>query len=568
MTNERKQYLFCSYENDVTGEVLPTLNRSSLQEFGIRDEEKISRIVALLGLFNKPSTSISQSVKRYHKVFNDPVHGHIEVHPLCIKIIDTPQFQRLRNIKQLGGCYFVFPGAAHNRFEHSIGTSYLAGKLVKSLQKRQQELDIKEKDVLSVIIAGLCHDLGHGPFSHMFDGQFIPAARPEIHWKHEEASVQMFDYLVDSNNLKQEFVKYDLDQQDLTFIKELIAGPRGDTPARTQDWPYFGREKCKSYLYEIVANKRTGIDVDKWDYFARDCHNLGIKNSFDHKRFIKMARVINVENKLQICVRDKEAGNIYDMFHTRFCLFIRAYQHKTSNIIETMMTEALLKANPYLLFEGKDGKKLKMSEAIDDMVAYSKVTDQVYYQILHGSDSRLEEAKKILQLVECRSLYKCIGQTILKKPREKEEAHDISKDIADSVPPDMASGTQLEPEDIIVHLITFDYGMKNQNPIDNLRFYTKENPSQAMRFRKDQVSRLLPESFAEQHMRIYCRKRDEDSIEKAKAAFFQWTLGQECTTPKFGDSVAELTPMKSTTADGQSGGVAQKLQFNDEIEFF
>ena len=55
------------------------------------------------------------------QVFNDPIHGHIEVHPLCIKIIDTPQFQRLRNIKQLGTCYLVFPGASHNRFEHSLG---------------------------------------------------------------------------------------------------------------------------------------------------------------------------------------------------------------------------------------------------------------------------------------------------------------------------------------------------------------------------------------------------------------------------------------------------------------
>ena len=55
------------------------------------------------------------------QVFNDPIHGHIEVHPLCMKIIDTPQFQRLRDIKQLGGTYFVFPGGSHNRFEHCIG---------------------------------------------------------------------------------------------------------------------------------------------------------------------------------------------------------------------------------------------------------------------------------------------------------------------------------------------------------------------------------------------------------------------------------------------------------------
>lgn len=55
------------------------------------------------------------------QIFNDPIHGHIEIHPLCVKIIDTPQFQRLRSIKQLGGTYFVYPGASHNRFEHSIG---------------------------------------------------------------------------------------------------------------------------------------------------------------------------------------------------------------------------------------------------------------------------------------------------------------------------------------------------------------------------------------------------------------------------------------------------------------
>ena len=73
----------------------------------------------------------------------------------------------------------------------------------------------------------------------------------------------------------------------------------------SQDWPYMGRKQSKSFLYEVVANKRNGIDVDKWDYFARDCHCLGIPNNFDMKRFMKFARVINVKNKRQICTRDK-----------------------------------------------------------------------------------------------------------------------------------------------------------------------------------------------------------------------------------------------------------------------
>ena len=68
---------------------------------------------------------------------------------------------------------------------------------------------------------------------------------------------------------------------------------------------YKGRGREKSFLYEVVANKRNGIDVDKWDYFARDCYHLGIANSFDHWRYMSFARVIEVDGQKQICSRDK-----------------------------------------------------------------------------------------------------------------------------------------------------------------------------------------------------------------------------------------------------------------------
>lgn len=483
------------------------------------------------------------SLKDHHsyKVFNDSIHGHIEVHPLCVKIIDTPQFQRLRNIKQLGGCYYVFPGAAHNRFEHCIGTCHLAGKLVRGLQKRQPELGITDEDILCIKIAGLCHDLGHGPFSHMFDAMFIPAARPNSEWKHEEASVKMFDHMIKVNNLLPSFSKYNLEENDVIFIKELIAGTALDA-AGSQDWPFRGREAGKRYLYEIVANKRTGIDVDKFDYFSRDCHNLGISNSFDHKRYMKFARVINVKGKLQICVRDKEAGNIYDMFHTRNSLFRRAYQHKTSNIIEQMITEALLKADKKIRLKGSNGKLLSISDSIDDMEAYTNLTDQVYYQILSSSDPDLEEARSILHRIEKRDLYKCIGQTILKKHRDKEEIPEITEEIGNSV----EGGPQIEPADFIIEIINFDYGMRDRNPIDELRFYGKSDPDKPQIVRKDEVSKMLPEMFAEQQLRVYFRKNDPQCLEKAKRCFIQWCFSQQCTTPKAGDALVDLTPMKAS----------------------
>ena len=92
------------------------------------------------------------------KTFNDPIHHKMKLHPLLVRIINTPEFDRLRNIKQLGGAYYVYPGASNNRFEHSIGVAYLAGKLVNELKKTFRGLT--GTDILCVEIAGLCHDLG------------------------------------------------------------------------------------------------------------------------------------------------------------------------------------------------------------------------------------------------------------------------------------------------------------------------------------------------------------------------------------------------------------------------
>ncbi|NXE39843.1 SAMH1 triphosphohydrolase, partial [Ptilorrhoa leucosticta] len=475
-------------------------------------------------------TQLQQQHMEVMKVFNDPIHGHIEMHPLLVQIIDTPQFQRLRYIKQLGGTYFVFPGASHNRFEHSLGVGYLAGCLVRTLKERQPELDITQRDILCVEIAGLCHDLGHGPFSHMFDGRFIPLTRPDLKWKHETASVQMFEHLIASNKLEEDMKSYGLVlEEDMIFIKEQIGGPIDET-ACEKLWPYRGRPKEKSFLYEIVANKKNGIDVDKWDYFARDCHHLGIPNNFDYKRLLMFTRVCEVKNQKHICTRDKEVGNLYEMFHTRNCLHRRAYQHKTGNIIE-IITEAFQKADKFFEIRGSGGKVYQISTAMEDMEAYTKLTDCIYLEILHSSRPELEEARKILRKVERRELYN----------------NSLAESIANSKPEKDPPDVELKAENFVVDVINIDYGMKEQNPIDKVHFYCKPDPSKAVNISKEQVSKFLPIIFMEQVVRVYYKSQNPSVISAAKQYFIQWCMQNDFTKPQDGDVVApHLTPMKKT----------------------
>uniref|UniRef100_A0A670JYW1 HD domain-containing protein n=1 Tax=Podarcis muralis TaxID=64176 RepID=A0A670JYW1_PODMU len=408
---------------------------------------------------------------------------------------------------------------------------HLAGHLIEALQKRQPELNINHRDILCVQIAGLCHDLGHGPFSHMYDGRFIPRVCPGTAWKHEDASVKMFEHLIDSNDLRPVLEYYGLKpDEDIDFIKEQIAGP-------------IKTEESSSFLYEIVANKTSGIDVDKWDYFARDCHHLGIQNNFDHVRFIKFARVCEFEGKKHICTRDKEVGNLYDMFHTRNCLHRRACQHKISNIIEIMITDALLKANPHIRIKGSGGEEYNIATAREDMEAYTKLTDEIFLSILHSDEPNLKEAREILCKIVRRDLYKYLGKTQPPEGKEilKERCSKIAEEIAKSQPSTLSHKPGLKPEDFIVDVIKMDYGMKKKNPVNNVGFYSKYNHKKAFKISKEQVSQLLPEKFEEQQIRVYCKAADEETIRDAKKYFDQWC--ESLTKPQDGDIVApELTP--------------------------
>lgn len=266
-----------------------------------------------------------------NKVIFDIIHGFIEVDKITLSIIDTPEFQRLRNIKQLGAVHYVFPSANHTRFEHSLGVYYLAGELINNLKKNQPELKITDKEILLVKIAGLCHDLGHGPFSHLLD-EILEEKNVENNKliQHELRSIEILKYLVKKYNIA-------LTNQDITLISNLI-------------YPNNIEITKRHFLYEIVSNKRNGIDVDKFDYLKRDTFYLGMSFSLDCSRILKYARVIDD----RICYLDKSYYHILEMFEIRNKLHKQVYKHKTVlgiefNLLNLINENEILNSNDFLI---------------------------------------------------------------------------------------------------------------------------------------------------------------------------------------------------------------------------
>ena len=355
------------------------------------------------------------SAVRY-KVFNDSIHGAMELHPLSARIIDTVEYQRLRRLKQLGGAYAVFPAASHNRFEHSLGVAWMAQRFVKHLGEKQPTLGITPVEELCVEVAGLVHDLGHGVMSHMFDMKFIPKMRGEgERWSHEWASVRLLDLLWRNNpEVREEGLRWGVGPEQVHFIQQLVLGDRTDKP---DDFEWRDPSPARHFLYEIVANKRSSIDVDKWDYFQRDSRQLGVAQSFDHGRLMLLARVVEDEQGVTtIAYPVKESWGIYQMFQTRFNLHKKAYQHRVARIVEFMAMEALVAADPFIRLPGgpgSDPRGVRMSDSINDMVAYTALNDSIMDRIQFSTEGELQPARDILKAIAERRHFHMVGETVL-----------------------------------------------------------------------------------------------------------------------------------------------------------
>ncbi|EOY02373.1 HD domain-containing metal-dependent phosphohydrolase family protein isoform 4 [Theobroma cacao] len=382
---------------------------------------------------------------RLSKHVHDNVHGNIYLDPLSLKFIDTEQFQRLRELKQLGMTHMVYPGAVHSRFEHSLGVYWLAGEAIHKLKTYQGlELGIDRFDVQTVKIAGLLHDVGHGPFSHLFEREFLPQVLNGFKWAHEQMSAKLIDHIVDVHHI-------DVEAEMIKRVKELILA--------SSEFALPKSAKEKQFLYDIVANGRNGIDVDKFDYIYRDSRACGLGCSFDFQRLMETMRVLGDE----ICYRAKDYLSIHKLFATRADLYRTVYTHSKVKAVEIMVVDALLKANSYL----------EISSSIQDPSEYWKLDDTIIKTIETAPDEELRESRDLIRRIRRRNLYQFCNEFAVPKDKLEHFKNVTAQDIACS---QKNGGVLLKEEDIAVSNVRIDLTRGRQNPLERIMRVRRSSP--------------------------------------------------------------------------------------------
>ena len=193
---------------------------------------------------------------------------------------------------------------------------------------------------------------------------------------------------------------------------------------------------------------------------------------------MEFCKIIDVENEgKQICFRDKEIENIEEMFQTRLNLHRKAYQHKTSHLINQMVIDMLCLVDPFITFKGKDGQRLRLSETIDDMTAYTKVNDSVIHQIglLDCDHIDVLKAQGIQDNIMRRKLYPYIGNTVPVTDASVTRDRLVSciKDNMEKLTTDEQL-CQMASQSLIVIQFHLNYGMGEDNPVKHVRLYTKK----------------------------------------------------------------------------------------------
>ena len=313
------------------------------------------------------------------KFIRDSVYGDINLSEFEVKVMDMPQFQRLRRIKQLGLISLIYPGATHTRFEHCLGTMNLGSKLA-------EELELDPDDVELIRISALLHDVGHGPFSHVSEGV--------LSFPHEELTRYVITQTSMRDLLEEKF--------DVNEIADIING--------------------KGHLGPIVSGE---LDVDRMDYLLRDSHNTGVSYGIiDYERIISN---LKLEDGLILDIKGVQAAE--GALVSRYFMYPSVYQHHTTRIVNSMFRRALQKT-----FDEKiiDEHEIYRYDDSDITSMFRNSENEYVRDIMFRLDNRIIPKRvKTIRLDNFKypeKMYKIKAEELRKAEAEIAEDYDLDKD--------------------------------------------------------------------------------------------------------------------------------------------
>lgn len=269
----------------------------------------------------------------------DPIHGTLDVSDQEKAVIDTPFFQRLRCVRQLGFGELAFPGATHTRHAHSLGAMHVSSRLFDAVTEDSTlSLDDKRRFRAAVRAAVLCHDLGHLPFSHASESiapereklglpDWLDGDRPG-QATHEDYTARL---LLDSDLtsvLRERYAQWELSPEHLAslVVGRQAPGPRGFVAGGLDWWPL---------LRSLVSGE---LDADRMDYLLRDSFFTGVNyGRYDFEWLVSNVRAAEREGTAQLALSKAAAFAFEDFLLSRYHMFVSVYLHHTSVSFDHML---------------------------------------------------------------------------------------------------------------------------------------------------------------------------------------------------------------------------------------
>ena len=325
------------------------------------------------------------------KVIHDPLWGSRIFYPWEIALLDTPLCQRLRQIHQLGSAFLTYPSGVHNRFCHTLGVTILAGRLITRLKEKAditnyKDVEISNKDIYTVRLAGLLHDVGHCFLSHASEHALSPIIKPAMKKLDIEAKPHEFlSYLIVSNPYFSEYWDNNIAKlfpnnevvPNLSDISKIIIGapPSED----------------KRFLQEIINGP---YDVDKLEYLYRDARTAGLEITYDIERYFYKIHLFKDAEGCRLVMEQGGVSAVEQMIFSKMMLFSFVYHHQkvlASDILISDIVEELL---------SEENKRIKIDHPVD----FLKYTD--YDLFSSNSEGSTERFNKIRSKINNRDLPK------------------------------------------------------------------------------------------------------------------------------------------------------------------